>query len=68
MSEEMAAHKFAIGQKVCFSPDMGQVAARGETFTVVRLLPEAAGVPQYQVQSEMDGHARVVRESQLADL
>jgi hypothetical protein len=40
MSEEMAAHKFAVGQKVRFSPDMGQVAARGETFTVVRYCPK----------------------------
>jgi hypothetical protein len=31
-------------------------------------LPEAAGVFQYQVKSEIDGHARVVRENQLADL
>jgi hypothetical protein len=64
----MQAHKFTIGQKVRFSPDMGQLASRGETFIVVRHLPEAAGVLQYQLQSEMDGHARVVREDQLADL
>jgi hypothetical protein len=64
----MPAHKFALGQKVRFSPDMGQWANRGETFLVVRLLPEASGLLQYQVQSEMDGHARVVRENQIADL
>ena len=64
----MTVHKFAIGQKVRFSPDMGQIAGRGETFIVVRQLPEAAGVFQYQVKSEIDGHARVVRENQLADL
>ena len=63
-SNSMPTHKFAVGQKVRFTPDMGQVANRGETFVVVRLLPEA----QYQIRSEMDGHARVVRESQLADL
>ena len=62
----MPAHKFAVGQKVPFSPDMGQ-DGRG-SFTVVRLLPEAAGVFQYQVQSEIDCDARVVRENQLADL
>ncbi len=64
----MPAHKFVVGQKVRFSPDMGQVAGRGETFTVARLLPEAAGLFQYQVKSDFDGHARVVRENQLADL
>jgi hypothetical protein len=64
----MAAHKFAIGQKVRFTPDIDQVAGRGESFTVVRQLPEAAGLLQYQVKSDLDGHARVVRENQLADL
>jgi hypothetical protein len=64
----MSAHKFSVGQKVRFTPDMGQVARRGETFLIVRQLPEAGGLLQYQVKSELDGHARVVRESQLADL
>jgi hypothetical protein len=64
----MPAHKFSVGQKVRFSPDMGQFANRGETFIVVRLLPEAEGLLQYHLQSEADGHARVVREDQLIDL
>ena len=63
----MPAHRFAVGQKVLFSPDMGQVAGRGETFVIVRLQPEAVGLLQYQVKSDLDGHARVVREDQLAD-
>ena len=62
----MAAHKFAVGQTVHFSPDRGQeVAARG-SFTVVRLLPEEASVFHYRVKSRLDGHERVVREDQLA--
>ena len=64
----MPSHKFAIGQKVRFTPKMGQFANRGETFVVVRKLPDASGALQYQIKSEIDGHARVVRESQLADL
>ena len=64
----MPAHKFAIGQKVRFTPDMGQLANRGETFVIVRQLPETGCVPQYEIKSEMDSHARVVRETQLADL
>ena len=64
----MPAHKFVVGQKVRFTPEMGQVANRGETFVIVRQLPETDGVPQYQIKSEVDGHARVVRENQLADL
>ena len=64
----MPGHKFAVGQKVRFSADMGQMANRGEIFFVVRQLPEASGLLQYQIKSELDGHARVVRETQLADL
>jgi len=64
----MAQHKFAVGQKVRFTPDLGQVANRGEIFVIVRQLPETGGVPQYEIKSETDGHARVVRETQLADL
>ena len=64
----MPVHKFAVGQKVRFTPEMGQVANRGETFVIVRQLPEASGVFQYQIKSEMDDHGRVVRESQLVDL
>jgi hypothetical protein len=68
MSEEMPAHKFVVGQKVRFLPGRGQVANRGEVFAVVRQMPETGGVFQYEIKSEMDGHSRVVRETQLADL
>jgi hypothetical protein len=44
----MPAHKFALGWKVRFSPDMGESANCGEDFVVVRQLPESAGVRQYQ--------------------
>ena len=64
----MPAHKFSLGQKVRFSPDMGQLANRGEDFIVVRQLPESAGVRQYQIKSQVDGHLRVSREDQLLDL
>jgi hypothetical protein len=64
----MPAHKFVLGQKVAFQPEFGQVANRGEVFTVIRQLPESDGAFQYQIKSERDGHVRVVRETQLADL
>ena len=66
----MPAHKFAFGQAVRFSPDPGQAtAAPKESFTVLRLLPEAAGgLVQCQVKSGFDCHERVVREDQLADM
>ena len=64
----MGTHKYAVGQKVAFRPDLGQDAKPGTVFLIVRQLPEAAGLLQYQIKSEVDGHARVVRESQLANL
>jgi hypothetical protein len=63
----MATHKFAVGQTVRFSPDRDQEpATKGGLFKIVRLLPEAGGVLQYRVKSEIDGHERVVREDQLS--
>jgi hypothetical protein len=66
----MPEHKFAVGQMVSFSPDLGQIGAdgRGGSYKVVRLLPEITSVfhYRYRVQSELDGHQRVVREDQLA--
>ena len=63
----MATRKFAVGQTVRFSPDRDQEpATKGGLFKIVRLLPEAGGVPQYRVKSEIDGHERAVREDQLA--
>ena len=64
----MQSHKFAVGQKVAFRPDLGQDAQPGAVFVIVRQLPEAAGLLQYQMKSEKDGHARVVRENQISDL
>ena len=64
----MPAHKFSLSQKVTFQPEFGQSANRGEVFKVIRQLPEADGVFQYQIQSEIDGHVRMVPERQLADL
>jgi len=64
----MQSHKFAVGQKVAFRPDLGQDAKPSDVFIVERLLPEAAGLLQYQIKSETDGHARVVRENQISDL
>jgi hypothetical protein len=57
----MQSHKFAVGQKVAFRPDHSQLANRGEVFVIMRQLPEAAGLLQYQIKSELDGHARVAR-------
>jgi hypothetical protein len=44
------------------------MANRGESFTVVRQLPDTAGMLHYQIKSEFDGHVRAAREDQLVDL
>jgi len=65
----MAVHKFWVGQKVRFSPPLSPTAnSSSELFVVVRQLPETGGVFQYEIKSEIDGRARVVRETQLSDL
>jgi hypothetical protein len=66
----MPVHKFAIGQKVRFKSDPGQAgtSGRAEAFIVAQQLPDAEGVYQYRIESEVDGHRRVAREDQLADL
>jgi hypothetical protein len=61
----MFSHKFAAGQTVYFSPGpYGDDSARG-CYRIVRLLPEADGLPQYRIKSEADDHERVVREDQI---
>jgi hypothetical protein len=61
----MAQHKYSVGQSVRFNPDRyADVSARG-AYTIMKTLPEAAGVPQYHVKAKVDGRERVVREDQL---
>jgi hypothetical protein len=62
----MATQKFAVGRAVSFSPDQGQLHTRGETFTIVGLLPLTGDALQYRIKTQTDGHERVVREDQLA--
>ena len=62
LEQNMATHKFAVGQTLHFSP-----GHRGEgkgRYKVVRQLPETGGIFQYRIKSEIDGHERVVREDQ----
>lgn len=64
LEQNMATHKFAVGQTLHFSPGLsGDRKGRGR-YKVVRQLPETDGVFQYRIKSEMDGHERIVREDQ----
>jgi len=67
-SGERDKNKFMVGQRVAFRPQNGQLVNRREVFIVVRQLPETGGMFQYQIKSEIDGHVRMVREIELADL
>lgn len=62
----MKSHKFAVGQTVWFSPKGPPRAAEHDSFKVVRLLPAEHNDHQYRVKSTVDGHERVVKESQLS--
>lgn len=61
----MPLHKFKANQSV-------ELAARGAPskapgrFKIVRQLPTEHGVLQYRIKSVIDGHERVVTESELA--
>jgi hypothetical protein len=58
-------HKFSVGESVHFTPDrITEPSARG-TYTILRGLPDADGVPQYRVRATANGQERVVRENQL---
>ena len=62
----MADHRFEVGRVVRARPSQGSAIPPGN-YKVVRLLPsdDAARDPQYRVKSVLDGHERVVRESDL---
>lgn len=60
------AHKFSAGQSVNYVPNGSIDAGARGSYTIVRALPEAGGVPQYRVKALIDGRERVVLEDQLA--
>lgn len=61
----MAQHKYAVGQSVRFTPDRYVDASARGSYTIVKTLPDAGGIPQYRVKARIDGHERMVREDQL---
>jgi len=62
----VAAHKYAAGQSVRFSPYPSEDGSARGLYTIVRQLPEEECTPQYRVRAKTDGRERVVREDQLA--
>jgi hypothetical protein len=58
-------HKFKLGQSVEFVASDLRLKPLG-LFKVVRVMPSERGIQQYRIQSEQDGHERVVMEADLA--
>lgn len=64
----MQAHKFAVGQKLAFSPSRFEHQQAPGPFEVTRLLPAEGADLQYRVKHAGNGQERVVRESQLSPI
>ena len=65
----MDPHRYQVGQTVRFvkvSRNSGIGGMPAGNFQVVGLLPNYLGNNQYRVQSDNDGHQRVVVESEIA--
>ena len=60
------SHRFKVGQTVVAPTISGPSAMipRGQHL-IVRLLPVSGRDPQYRIRSSVDGHDRVVKESQI---
>lgn len=58
-------HKFTVGQVVDFLPGPRDGNAAGGRYKVERLMPSETRDLQYRVKHAVDGHERVVLESQL---
>jgi hypothetical protein len=61
----MSSHKFAVGQMVDFLPGPGDANVPRGKYKVQRLMPSETKDLQYRVKHAVDGHERVVLESQL---
>ena len=64
----MTQHKFAVGQSVEFRPGTQDGRIPRGPYRIQRHLPSETGDLQYRVRHNVDGHERVVPESQLAAL
>jgi len=60
----VSEHKYRVGQAVEFFPDRGVEQAKGR-FKVVGLFLGEGNSPRYRIKHEVDGHERMVGESEL---
>lgn len=59
------SHKFKVNQSVQMIASALNLKPLGR-FEIVRVLPTEHGIRQYRIRSLLDGHERVVQESDLA--
>jgi hypothetical protein len=61
----MSEHKYYVGQAVEFFPQRGVEHTAKGRFKVVRVLLGERNAPHYRIKHEVDGHERMVGESEL---
>jgi len=61
----MSEHKYHVGQAVEFFPQRGAEHNAKGRFKVVRVLLGERNAPHYRIKHEVDGHERMVGESEL---
>jgi hypothetical protein len=61
----MSRHKYAVGERVEFSPARFDGNVTRGVYTITRQLPSETLDLQYRVKNSRDSHERVVSESQL---
>jgi hypothetical protein len=58
--------QICYGQLLHFSPGLSGDRKNAGMYRVVRQLPESGSMLQYRIQSDLDGHERIVREDQIS--
>ncbi len=61
----MAAHKYAVGDRVSLLPNISNINVRPGVYTIVRALPITNQGCQYRAKNALDNHERVFDEAQL---
>jgi len=61
----MSEHRYRVGQAVEFFPERGVEHTAKGRFQIVRQLLGERNAPLYRIKHELDGHERMVGESEL---
>jgi len=64
--DAMSGRKFLVGEMVDFLPGPGDANVPRGKYRIQRLQPSETKDPQYRVKHAVDGHERIVGESNLA--